>query len=48
MTLITALKDTRKDQNRTDRIREDNVRPNECYRTLVLMIEYHFSETNLS
>ena len=37
-TLITAGTDTR-----TDGIREDNVRPKECYETLVLMIEYHFS-----
>ena len=45
---MTAVKDSRTDQNRTDRIREDNVSPKECYGTLVLMIEYHFSKTNLS
>ena len=47
-TLITAGKDTRTDQNRTERIREDNVSLKECYGTLVVMIEYHFSKTNLS
>ena len=46
--IITAGKDTRTDQNRTERIREDNVSLKECYGTLVVMIEYHFSRTNLS
>ena len=36
------------DQNRTNWMREDNVRPKVCYGTLVLMTESHFRKTNLS
>ena len=45
LSLGGALRDdpNRTDQNRTDGMREDNVKPKECYGTLVLMIEYHFS-----
>ena len=48
MTLITAVKDTRTDQNRTNGMGEDNVKPKECYGTfLVLMIEHHFTDLSI-